>query len=178
MEVGTGKKMREHTHVKLTALNIGQFHFHRLRKNNNIKKKPRFFPLCFSPHWRCVKEKKPLFLPHHLPCLPFLGPEARDDARAQPTNAVACKNGSSVGIRTRCVHGFFCEFGDDFCMLSRCLVTKFLHRSSGESPLRVRCWLGGVHNARGERKDYDDDEEVKNERRERFPSSSEFKFFF
>ncbi len=28
------------------------------------------------------------------------------------------------------------------CMPSRCLVTKFLHRSSGGSLLRVRCWLG------------------------------------
>ncbi len=29
------------------------------------------------------------------------------------------------------------------CMLSRCLVTDFLHRSSVGSLLRVRCWLGG-----------------------------------
>ena len=28
------------------------------------------------------------------------------------------------------------------CMLSRCLVTKFQHRSSAGSLLRVRCWLG------------------------------------
>ncbi len=28
------------------------------------------------------------------------------------------------------------------CMLSRCLSTKFLHRSSVGSLLRVRCWLG------------------------------------
>ena len=29
-----------------------------------------------------------------------------------------------------------------FCMLSRCLVTQFLRRSSGGSLLRVRCWSG------------------------------------
>ncbi len=29
-----------------------------------------------------------------------------------------------------------------FFMLSRCLSTKFMHRSSGGSLLRVRCWLG------------------------------------
>ena len=28
------------------------------------------------------------------------------------------------------------------CMLSRCFVAKFLHRSSGGSLLRVCCWLG------------------------------------
>ncbi len=28
------------------------------------------------------------------------------------------------------------------CMLSRCLLTKFLHRSSVGSLLRVHCWLG------------------------------------
>ncbi len=28
------------------------------------------------------------------------------------------------------------------CMLSRCLLTSFLHRSSVGSLLRVRCWLG------------------------------------
>ena len=32
-----------------------------------------------------------------------------------------------------------------FCMLSRCSLTKFLHRSSGGSLLRVRCWLGTRH---------------------------------
>ncbi len=29
------------------------------------------------------------------------------------------------------------------CTLSQCLLTKFLHRSSVRSLLRVRCWLGG-----------------------------------
>ena len=29
-----------------------------------------------------------------------------------------------------------------FCLLSRCLLTKFLHRSSVRTLLSVRCWLG------------------------------------
>ena len=31
------------------------------------------------------------------------------------------------------------------CYVSRCLVTKFLHWSSGGSLLRLRCWLGSTN---------------------------------
>ncbi len=58
---------------------------------------------------------------------------------------LARKSGSSVGTRTRCVHVFFCTFGRPIRMLSRCLVTKFLRRSSGGSLLRARCWSGSQH---------------------------------
>ncbi len=50
------------------------------------------------------------------------------------------QNGSSVGICTRCVQVF--AHLVQTCMLSRCLLTKFLHRSSVGSLLRVCCWLG------------------------------------
>ena len=41
---------------------------------------------------------------------------------AQPPT-VACKNGSSVGTRTRCTH-VFSHVPRRLCMLSRCLVTR------------------------------------------------------
>ena len=43
-------------------------------------------------------------------------------------------------LRTR----FFARLAP-ICVLRRCLLAKFLHRSSGGSLLRVRCWLGRVH---------------------------------
>ncbi len=52
-------------------------------------------------------------------------------------------NGSSVGICTHCIH-VFARLALT-CMLSRCLPTKFLHRSSVGTLSRVRCWLGGVN---------------------------------
>ncbi len=61
---------------------------------------------------------------------------------------VVYKNGSSVGIylplpSTRCIC-VFCVWLRLVRMLSRCLSTKFLQRSSGGSLLRVRCWLGTI----------------------------------
>ena len=50
------------------------------------------------------------------------------------------QNGRSVEIYTHCVHVFVRLA--PICMLSRCLFTKFLHRSSVGSLSRVRCWLG------------------------------------
>ncbi len=61
------------------------------------------------------------------------------DGCTQPTKG-GTQNGSSVGICTRCIHVFASLVL--ICKLSRCLVTKFLHRSSVGSLLRVRCWLG------------------------------------
>ncbi len=49
------------------------------------------------------------------------------------------QNGSSVGIYTHCKH-VFARLAP-FCVLRRRLLTKFLHRSSVGSSLRVRCWL-------------------------------------
>ena len=63
-------------------------------------------------------------------------------SNAQPPT-VACKNGSSVGICTRCIHVFAC-FAPT-CMLSQCLLTNFLGRSPLGSLLRLRCWLGMAH---------------------------------
>ncbi len=44
----------------------------------------------------------------------------------------------------KCVHVAYMVFARlaPTCMLSWCLLTKFLHRSSGGNLLRVRCWLG------------------------------------
>ena len=44
-------------------------------------------------------------------------------------------------LRTR-----FCMFGRRFCMLSWCLLAKYLHWSSVGILLRVCCWLGSRHN--------------------------------
>ena len=61
----------------------------------------------------------------------------KDDTRCRnPTTNGGMQNGSSVGICTRCLH-VFCTFGA-ICMLSQCSLTKFLHRSSVGSLLRVR----------------------------------------
>ena len=60
-----------------------------------------------------------------------------------PTTNGDMQNGSSVGICTRYIHAF--AHLAPICILSRCLLTKFLRRSSVGSLLRVRrCWLG-VH---------------------------------
>ncbi len=45
-----------------------------------------------------------------------------------PTTNGGMQNGSSVGIFTHCMHFFACLVL--ICMLSRCLLTKFLQRSS------------------------------------------------
>ena len=55
-----------------------------------------------------------------------------------PTTNGGMQNGSSVGIHYTLL-ACFCTF---FCMLTRLLLKKLLHRSSVGSLLRVRCWLG------------------------------------
>ncbi len=61
-----------------------------------------------------------------------------------PTTNGGMQNGSPVEICTRCTHVFRTLFAP-ICMLSRCLLTKFLHRSSVGSLLGVRrCWLGAT----------------------------------
>ena len=58
----------------------------------------------------------------------------------QPTDG-GMKNGSSVGIGTRCMHVI--ERFAPTCNAQSVLINKkFLHRSSDGSLLRVRCWLG------------------------------------
>ncbi len=59
--------------------------------------------------------------------------------RTQPPT-VACKNGSSVGIRTRCTHFFSC-FAPT-CELVRCLLTKFLRRSSVGKSIKSALLVG------------------------------------
>ena len=60
--------------------------------------------------------------------------------RGHPTTNSGMQNGSSVGIRPRCVHVFACLV--PICVLGRCSLATFLHRSSVGSLWRVRCWLG------------------------------------
>ncbi len=55
---------------------------------------------------------------------------------AQPPTVVG-----QVGTYANCTHVFACL--EPVCVLSWCSLTKFLHRSSVGSLLRVRCWLGG-----------------------------------
>ena len=57
-----------------------------------------------------------------------------------PTTNGGVQNGSSFGIYTHCTYVF--AHLVPICMLSRCLLTKFLRRSSVGSSLRARCWLG------------------------------------
>ncbi len=59
-----------------------------------------------------------------------------------PTTNGGKQNGSSVRIYKRCIH-VFARLAP-ICMLSRCLLTKFLHRSSVGRLSRVRCWLGTI----------------------------------
>ncbi len=56
-----------------------------------------------------------------------------------PTTNGGMQNGSSAGICTHCIHVFFARLAL-ICMLSRCLVKTFLHRSSVGSLLKVRCF--------------------------------------
>ncbi len=58
------------------------------------------------------------------------------------------QSGSSVGIYIACK--FFARLAPS-CMLSWCLLTKFLHRSSVGSTSRVRCWLGTYISAEDEK---------------------------
>ncbi len=64
-----------------------------------------------------------------------------------PTTNRGIQNGYLVGIYTRCIH-VFARLAP-ICVLIRCLLAKFLHRSSVGSLLRVRCWLGGRWRERG-----------------------------
>ena len=57
-----------------------------------------------------------------------------------PTSNSGMQNEGSVGISAHCVH-IFARLAPTH-MLSQCLVTKFMHRSSRGSLLRVCCWLG------------------------------------
>ncbi len=61
------------------------------------------------------------------------------DSLSQPPT-VACKM-EAQSEYVHVAHTFFARLVP-ICLLSRCLLTKFLHRSSGGSLLRVRCWLG------------------------------------
>ena len=52
-----------------------------------------------------------------------------------PTTNGGLQNGSSVGMRTRCMHVF--ARSAPICKLSRCLLTKVLHLSSVRGLLTV-----------------------------------------
>ncbi len=71
----------------------------------------------------------------------------RDDSNyGYPTTNGGMQNVSSVGICIHCTH-VFARLAP-ICMLSWCLLTKFLHWSSVRSLLRVRCWLGRTFHCR------------------------------
>ncbi len=60
--------------------------------------------------------------------------------RTQPPT-VACKMEAQLESAHNAYNIFFARLAP-ICMLRRCLLTKFLVRSSVGSLLRVRCWLG------------------------------------
>ena len=66
----------------------------------------------------------------------------RKVGKENPTTNAGMQNGSSVGIHTRCTH-VFPHLAPIF-VLSRCLVAKFLHRSSGGSLLKSALLVGKV----------------------------------
>ncbi len=66
------------------------------------------------------------------------------EEKKSPTSNGAMQNGSSAGICMHCIH-VFARLAQIF-MLSRCLLTKLLHRSSVGSLLRVRSLLVGRQN--------------------------------
>ncbi len=80
--------------------------------------------------------------PIHPPCSVSSSSFCSSD---YPTTNGGMQNGSSVGIHVQITCTIFARFVQSTCMLSRCLLTKFLHRSSVGSVLRVRCWLGTHH---------------------------------
>ena len=62
--------------------------------------------------------------------------------QAYPTSSNGMQDGSSVGIRTRCMHRFFLHVWRPFACSVGAYRQKFSHRSSVGSLLSVRCWLG------------------------------------
>ena len=66
---------------------------------------------------------------------------ALEKAPTQPPMVVLKTEAQSEYVHV--AHTFFARLAP-ICMLSRCLLTKFLHRSSVGSLLRVRCWLGNL----------------------------------
>ncbi len=64
-----------------------------------------------------------------------------DLCTAQPPTVVCKMEAQLEHTHTHCIH-VFARLAPIF-MLSRCLLTKFLHRNSVGSLLRLRCWLVG-----------------------------------
>ena len=97
-------------------------------------------PIDCDTHGQTGKEgRREGLIPTHPTKIAHPSPTKIPPPPIQPPTVV-CKNGNSVGICTRCTH-FFARLAP-IRMLSRRLLTKFLHRSSGGSFLRVLCWLG------------------------------------
>ncbi len=121
----------------------GRQHQWKQRKKEREKEKKIFvFPYGFAgtrtpPQDFCVERKRRVCRAEMGACVCVC---VRVCKGPIPTSNGGMQNGSSVGICTHCVHVFARLMPT--CMLSRCLLTKFLHRSSGGSLLRVCCWLG------------------------------------
>ncbi len=103
-----------------------------LMQVGDIKSRGFTFPKRIFSRLRTFLPLSPFGINKHVLYLPV---------HTQPPTVVR-KIGSSVGICTRCVHVFFARFAGRFvCSVCAC-QQKLLHRSSGGSLLRVRCWLG------------------------------------
>ncbi len=93
----------------------------------------------------CTSSRTRIF---HLICLPSppshpCSPNPCTTTTQPPT--VVCKMGAQLGY-VHCVHIFAHNWCRSVRMLSRWLLTKFLHRSSVGTLIRVRCWLGKKFN--------------------------------
>ncbi len=95
-------------------------------------KKPKNSPQNGCPNKRVSSGSTQILWNYHL--------DAKKKHGTFPTSNGGMQKGSSVGMCTHCIHVF--AHLALICMLSRCLGTKFPHRSSGGSLLRVSCWLG------------------------------------
>ena len=77
---------------------------------------------------------------------PFVKAPLREGKRERERRRSPTSNGGMQRLSWN-----ICTFLALFCTLSRCLLTKLLHRSSVGSLLRVRCWLGEREERGGER---------------------------
>ncbi len=76
----------------------------------------------------------------------YTRPKCQLKVESFPTTNGGMPNGSSVGTQARCTQVFASLA--PICMLRRCFLTKFLHRSSAGSLLRARALLVGYQNSR------------------------------
>ena len=123
--------------MKTLSLSLSLYFFSPPRTSFSAASSPPFLPTNYP---------NGVFLSNRRPPPPFAAAAAAAmyfffSAQSQPPT-VACK----MEALSECAHVAYTYLHvlALICMLSRCLLTKFLHRSSVGSLLRVCCWLGCV----------------------------------